>query len=196
MSIRSSRARSWSLAAAALAVATAAPAKQVVGVDVPEHVQLGAAATDLTLNGAGVRTKIVIKVYVGGLYVATPTHDAAQVLADSGAQRILIHMVRDLDSKTLAEALREGLDANLSPAELAPLEARIGELTKMLTSRPTVTKGSQIFLDYLPGTGTQVTADGQLMGAIPGEDFHVALLKIWLGAKPVDSDLKKAMLGL
>jgi len=196
MSIRTNHPRPWWLAAAMLALATASPAKQVVGVDVPEHVQLGPAATDLTLNGAGVRTKIVIKVYVGGLYVATPTHDAAAVIADPGAQRILIHMVRDLDSKTLAEALREGLDANLSAAELAPLEPRIAELTRMLTSRPTVTKGSQIFLDYVPGTGTQVTADGQVMGSIAGEDFHVALLKIWLGAKPVDSDLKKAMLGL
>ena len=27
------------------------------------------------------------------------------------------------------------------------------------------------------------------------EDFYVALLKIWLGDKPVDADLKKAMLG-
>lgn len=196
MSTRTIRSRSWWLAAAVLAVATTAPAKQVVGVEVPEHVQLGPGATDLTLNGAGVRTKIIIKVYVGGLYVATPTHDAAAVLADPGAQRILIHMVRDLDSKTLAEALREGLDANLSKAELAPLEARIADLTRMLTSRPTVTKGAQLFLDYLPGTGTQVVADGQVMGSIPGDDFHVALLKIWLGPKPVDADLKKAMLGL
>ncbi|MBK7977653.1 MAG: chalcone isomerase family protein [Deltaproteobacteria bacterium] len=196
MSVRGTRFRSCFVGAVLLVVAAPVAAKQVVGVDVPEHVQLGPGATDLTLNGAGVRTKIVIKVYVGGLYVAAPTHDAAAVLADPGAQRILIHMVRDLESKTLAEALREGLDANLSAAELAPLEARIADLTRMLTSRATVTKSSQIFLDYLPGTGTQVTADGQVMGSIPGEDFHVALLKIWLGAKPVDGDLKKAMLGL
>lgn len=196
MSMGKIRSRSWCLGLALVTAATPVMAKQVVGVEVPEHVTLGPAATDLTLNGAGVRTKIVIKIYVGGLYVTTPTHDAAAVLADPGAQRILIHMVRDLDSKTLADALREGLDANLSPAELTPLEGRIADLTKMLTSRPTVTKGAQIYLDYLPGTGTQVTADGQLMGSIPGEDFHVALLKIWLGRKPVDSDLKKAMLGL
>jgi long-chain acyl-CoA synthetase len=167
----------------------------VAGVEVPERVQVGPTGTDLLLNGAGVRTKIIIKIYIGGLYVTHPTHDAAAVLGDHAAQRVLIHMVRDLDSKTLAGALREGLDANLTAAELTALEPRIAELTKMLTSRPTVTKGSQIFLDFVPEVGTQVTADGQVMGTIPGEDFHVALLKIWLGAKPVDSNLKNAMLG-
>jgi hypothetical protein len=38
--------------------------------------------------------------------------------------------------------------------------------------------------------------DGAARGEpIPGEDFYAALLKIWLGEKPVDADLKKAMLG-
>jgi hypothetical protein len=30
---------------------------------------------------------------------------------------------------------------------------------------------------------------------IPGEDLYRALLRIWLGDKPVDGDLKKGMLG-
>jgi hypothetical protein len=30
---------------------------------------------------------------------------------------------------------------------------------------------------------------------LPGEDFNKALLKIWLGDKPVTEDLKKALLG-
>ncbi len=182
------------LLAATLAVPVAA--KQVSGVDVPERAQLGGSPTELTLNGAGIRTKIVVKIYVGGLYVTAPTHDAAAVLADPGPKRVLIHMVRDLDSRTLADALREGLDANHTPAELAPLESRIAELVRMLTSRPTATKGSEIFLDYVPDAGTQVIDDGKVLGTVPGADLHRALLKIWLGDKPVDGALKNAMLGL
>lgn len=30
---------------------------------------------------------------------------------------------------------------------------------------------------------------------IPGDDFAVALLKIWLGRSPADNSLKTAMLG-
>jgi hypothetical protein len=36
---------------------------------------------------------------------------------------------------------------------------------------------------------------GKEQAAIPGEDFYEALLKIWLGNKPVQADLKDAMLG-
>jgi hypothetical protein len=57
-------------------------------------------------------------------------------------------------------------------------------------------KGMAITLDWLPGAGTQMTVDGRYAGApIAGEDFYRALLRIWLGPKPVQDDLKKALLG-
>jgi hypothetical protein len=41
-----------------------------------------------------------------------------------------------------------------------------------------------------------MTVDGKPAGApIAGEDFYQALLRIWLGPKPVQDDLKKALLG-
>jgi hypothetical protein len=53
-----------------------------------------------------------------------------------------------------------------------------------------------IDLDWHPGGGTQVTIDGKPAGQpIEGEDFYRALLRIWLGDKPVQDDLKKALLG-
>jgi hypothetical protein len=57
-------------------------------------------------------------------------------------------------------------------------------------------KGMAITLDWLPGTGTQMTVNGKPGGApIAGEDFYRALLRIWLGPRPVQDDLKKALLG-
>ena len=35
----------------------------------------------------------------------------------------------------------------------------------------------------------------QAKATIPGEAFNAALTKVWLGDKPVQADLKKAMLG-
>jgi hypothetical protein len=52
-----------------------------------------------------------------------------------------------------------------------------------------------VLLDYIPGTGTRVTVDGAVKATIKGEDFFRALLKIWIGAKPVDGRLRDAMLG-
>jgi hypothetical protein len=48
----------------------------------------------------------------------------------------------------------------------------------------------------VPGVGTRVGIDGKERGKpIAGEDFHLALLRIWLGENPVDRDLKRALLG-
>ena len=55
---------------------------------------------------------------------------------------------------------------------------------------------TQILLDFLPDSGTGLVVNGQARGKpIAGDDFYRALLRIWLGDKPVDGDLKRGMLG-
>jgi hypothetical protein len=56
-------------------------------------------------------------------------------------------------------------------------------------------KGGVVLLDYLPGAGTRITVNGQERITIKGEDFFQALLRIWIGKKPVDGRLRDAMLG-
>ena len=46
-----------------------------------------------------------------------------------------------------------------------------------------------------PYTCTKVALNGEVRGVIPGEAFNSALTRIWLGDKPAQGDLKKAMLG-
>ena len=51
-------------------------------------------------------------------------------------------------------------------------------------------------LDWLPGNGLRLSVAGQVRGKlIEGEDFYRALLRVWLGEKPVQADLKQALLG-
>jgi hypothetical protein len=63
----------------------------------------------------------------------------------------------------------------------------------------TVTKGAAVHLDWLPEVGggvTRLTIDGAKKGEdVAGEDFYRALLKIWLGDKPIQDDLKQHLLG-
>lgn len=169
-------------------------AAEIAGVTVQERVTLG--ATDLQLNGAGVRTRIVFKVYVGGLYLPEKKSTAAEVLALKGAKRVSMTMLRDLTAHQLADALQEGVRANHSAAELAALKGRVDELVAVMNEIGGAKEKTVIALDFLPDSGTRITVDGAPHGKpIPGEDFYVALLRIWLGDKPVDADLKKAMLG-
>lgn len=59
-----------------------------------------------------------------------------------------------------------------------------------------VPEGTRITLDYLPATGTRLTIAGRVLGTIPGERFNRAILKIWLGDRPIQLSLKQALLGL
>ena len=75
------------------------------------------------------------------------------------------------------------------------LEPRLKQLQAIMLSMKEARKGMRITLDWTPA-GTAVTVEGKPAGAaIPGEDFYRALLKIWLGDKPVQADLKGALLG-
>lgn len=180
----------------ALLFATAvisAQAAEVHGVKLDDSAQVGDSA--LVLNGAGIRTKVVFKVYVGALYLAAKKTDAAAVLADTGAKRVSLHMLRSLSAEKLVHALDEGLEANNSAAELAAIEPQIKAFRQHMAAGGALKEGDVIVLDYVPSKGTQASLNGKALGITEGEAFNQALLKVWLGEYPVDADLKKAMLG-
>ena len=171
----------------------AAQAAEVEGVKLADKVQLG--GSELTLNGAGVRTRVFFKVYVGALYLQQKAGSTDAVLADAGAKRIAMHMLRDLAAEQLFSALDEGLKKNNTPEQLAKLEVQVKQLEGIFKAVKAAKSGDVILLDYLPGAGTRVTVRGDDKGTIAGEEFNRALLRIWLGEQPADASLKKAMLG-
>ena len=84
---------------------------------------------------------------------------------------------------------------DIEAEELKALDARINEVSKILASVKEVKKGEVILFDYVPGVGTRVSVAGTLKGNIEGADFNRALLKVWLGEKPVQEELKQSLLG-
>jgi len=168
-------------------------AAEIEGVRLDDKVQVGSA--DLALNGAGVRTRVFFKVYVGALYLPKKAATPDAVLGEAGAKRIAMHMLRDLDAEQLLSALNDGLKKNHTPGELAKLEPQVKQLDSIFAAVKAVKKGDVVLLDYVPGAGTRVTVRGEDKGTIAGEAFNRALLRIWLGEQPADASLKKAMLG-
>jgi hypothetical protein len=173
----------------AFSAATFAHGAEVAGVKIPDEDQ------KLVLNGAGLRKRAFFQVYVIGLYLPERKAAAADVIGAPGAKRVLIHMMRDVDAEQFSGALTDGMKDNLSEAEMKGLEPRIRQLSGIMVGMKEARKGMRITLDWTPA-GTAVTVDGKPAGAaIPGEDFYRALLRIWLGDKPVQADLKGALLG-
>lgn len=167
---------------------------EVEGVKLEATSQLGAAK--LQLNGAGLRTKVFFKVYVAGLYTPQKATSAAQLLAQTGARRVTISMLRNVDAESFAAALNDGLRDNHTEAEFAAMKPKIDALNANLKAVGEAKKGDVIHFEFVPDAGTQVTVNGQPRGSvIAGEDFFTSVLRIWLGDKPVDASLKKALIG-
>ena len=109
--------------------------------------------------------------------------------------RVALHILHELSSKKLFNAFSEAIEANHTPAELAALDAQLKQMAQIFDAVKEVKPGDVITLDYLPASGTQISVNGMARGTIAGAAFNRALLKIWLGSKPVQNDLKKDMLG-
>jgi hypothetical protein len=188
-------ARIATLALAAL-LPLAGLAAEVGGVKLADKARIDAAGPELVLNGAGIRTRFVVKVYVAGLYLAEKKAAAADAIALGGPKRVSITMLRDVGAQQFNDALVDGFRANNTAADVEKLRAPLDELSAIMTALGEAKKGNVIMLDFVPGTGTRVLVDGAAKGKpIAGDEFYKGLLRIWLGDKPVDGDLKKAMLG-
>jgi len=172
-------------------LAAPAFAAEVAGVKIEDKARVGNA--ELTLTGAGLRKRLFVQVYAMGLYVADRKADP---VAQPGAKRVAIHMLRDVDAATFTQALVDGMRPNHDEATMKSLEPRIAQLGAIMAEMKEAKKGMAIFLDGVPGSGTQVSVNGKAAGKpIEGDDFYRALLRVWLGDKPVQDDLKKALRG-
>ncbi len=169
-----------------------APARTVAGVEVPEEVTL-ADGTVLRLNGAGVRRKLFVKVYVGALYLPRPRSDPAAILAADEPQRVEMRILyRHIGVRRMRGTWEEGLRRNHPPERLERLRPDIERFYAAI--RP-VRRGDLVTFTYRPGEGMAIVHNGRRIDVIPGRGLFAALLGVWLGPSPPDEGLKRAMLG-
>ncbi len=163
-------------------------ALEIAGVQIPETLD-----SDLTLNGAGIRSKFFFKIYIAELYLEHPAKTADAILDSAGRKRMTMHILYDeVSREKLVGGWNEGFENNLTAEQLQQLAPSILQFNDLFTS---VHGGEEIILDYTPGVGTLVSIAGKEKGVVKGADFNRALLSIWLGDEPVADDLRDDLLG-
>ena len=149
----------------------------------------------LQLNGAGTRYKAVFKVYTAGLYLEKPARSLQEIAALPGPKRISVTMLRDIDSAELGKLFSRGMEDNMERAAFSRLVPGVMRMSDIFTQHKKLLTGETFTVDWIPGQGTVVTVKGQPQGeAFKEPEFFNALLGIWLGPKPADQQLKKALL--
>lgn len=175
----------------ALTAVGQASARECKGVSFPDQATVEGKA--LELNGLGIRqaTAFKVNVYVGALYVASPTGDAQAILKSSAPKQLILQFLRKVSAGDLAEAWDEGFKNN-AEAQLPVLKERIEQLKGWMADMKT---GDRLTFTFPPGKGLSVEVNGAAKGTIAGDDFSSAFLSLWLGPKPPNPNLKTGLLG-
>ena len=182
------------LAACCFASFAAAAQVTVNGVKYEESITL--AGSKLQLNGAGTRYKGPFKVYAAGLYVAKKTGTTEELLAQPGAKRMVVVMLRDIDASELGRLFVRGVEDNMDKAAMSKLIPGLMRMSQIFTDHKRLPSGEQFTIDWVPGTGTIVSVRGVPQGEPFKEpEFFNALMRIWLGPVPADWKLKDSLLG-
>lgn len=164
-------------------------AGSLAGVTLPDTQQVGSAK--LVLNGLGLRTKYVVKVYVAGLYLEQKSSDPTAIIKADAPKRIVMQFLHGASKSQMTDAFDESFKDN-SPDALKTMKP---DIDRLLAAIEAVKSGDQMVFTYIPGTGTTYSMNGTDKVTIAGPAFGQVLFSVWLGPKPPNAELKKGMLG-
>ena len=166
-------------------------AKTVSGVDVPDSITTN--EQTLVFNGAGVRSKFFMDLYVGSLFTQAKVSKAQPVLDGEIPAAIRLNITSGMiTSEKLATALNEGFDL-ATGGDTTAIDESIHSFVAA-TFAEAVSEGDQFTLVSIPGDGVYSYKNGKEVSVNKDEAFRKALMAIWLGDKPTDKKLKKKML--
>ena len=152
--------------------------------------------TRLQLNGAGTRYRGPFKVYAASLYVARKAGTPEEVITPSGAMRLSLTMLRDVDASEMGKLFVRGIEDNMDKAAFSRLIPGLMRMSQIFSDNKRLAPGDSVTIDWIPGTGMVISVRGVPQGQPFREaDFHAAMMRIWLGPAPADWRLKEHLLG-
>jgi hypothetical protein len=170
-------------------------AVEIAGVDFPEKIQLD--EQTLVLNGAGAKVMAAIfKVYAIALYLPEKNHSIDQILSENVSKRLILSFMYDGKSAQLLDATKTLLSENLTPEEVKKLDAGWKEFSAPFDTLKDIKKNDQLAFDYNQKTGIKMRMNGKEFGHVVSAGFMRGFLKVWLGDRPAQLDLKDRLLGL
>lgn len=161
--------------------------------DVKVPVSLPVGETNLVLNGAGLREKFFVDLYVLALYVKNKSSDALKLMHANEPMAIRMHIVSGFVTSERMESVTDEGFIRSTDGNVAPLQSRINQFKAVFDNK--MSKGDVFDFIYEPEKGTQVFRNNSLAITIPGLDFKKAFFGIWLYKKPTDSDIQDKLMG-
>ena len=182
-------------AAAKTTAAAAVDSVQLKGHSYPKTIQLE--GNTLQLNGAGVRYKFIVPVYTAALYTEKPVKSEAEFFAAPGSKRLILTMLRKVDSNELGYMFAKAMKVNIDPKDMVTALPGLARMGQVFADAKAVNPDDTIIMDWMgKGKNTVIAIRNEVQGE-PFADaaFHRALMGVWLGKNAADAQVKKALLG-
>ncbi|MES2951971.1 MAG: chalcone isomerase family protein [Pseudomonadota bacterium] len=157
--------------------------------------EIALAGSTLKLNGAGIRSKFVFKVYAAGLYLPATAKTSTDVYVSKGPKRLKVVFLRDTDSSSLGKTMSEVMSDNLPREQFGKCIPGLIKLGEVFANKRKMVTGEGFTMDEVPGEGTVVNINGQQVAKIAEPEFFTCLMYNYFGDKPADPKLKMALLG-
>lgn len=165
-------------------------AREVAGVTLEDKLTMD--NHTLQLNGAGIRKMLFMELYVGSLYTANKTGDAGAIINSKTPVAMQLDIVSGMiTSDRMSSTVNDGFKTATND-NVAPMQERLDDFLSVFSDE--IVKGDRFIMMVVPGEGLKAYKNGKYLTTVKGDDFGRTLLKIWLGDKPADRSLKRAML--
>jgi hypothetical protein len=176
--------------------ALGSPSVEKFGMSFPAQVEVpGAAGTQYTLNGVGLRKKLMFQVYAAALYLVKKSSNPEEIVSSLENKYLEMHFLRKVDAEAVKKALSEGFEKGCT-SNCASHKPALAELEKTLLGLGDFQKKSKLsFLFSADGT-LKLFLNEKPQGSFGTNQFSQEFLKVFLGSNPPSKELKEGMLGL
>ena len=183
----------WAIAG--LLLFQSAQAITLEGYEFPEEIQASHNGPLMKLQGAAVREwYLVVKGYIGALYLENPGNSVDNILMDEGYKRMSFTVLfKKMSARRIASSFYEAIQINLTEEEQIELEPKLNQFMSMIDG--TLKQGESGVFEYIPTVGAKVTIAGEEKGIIEGKKIFDAILKVWIGETPPNRSFKQGILG-
>lgn len=170
---------------------------KVFGKYFPTEHEANENSPQLFLQGAAVRKVYgMVNTYVGLLYIGDTSVKPDLIASTDMPRRMEFHLLSNrVTARRFVNVIEEGLALNTTREEMVAIEPRVQELFKLFDYK--WTKGTIGWIEWVPEKqASRVVINDNIRGYVAGKDLSDALLRIWIGDRPVSERFKRQVLGL
>jgi Chalcone isomerase-like len=153
-------------------------------------------AGPLTLNGWGTRKRLGFEVYHVGLYTQTKSVNGADHLTLAKPVRLTIRFARELENEQFTRILLAAMRERVNMSETPTMIDSMLKFSEVFSSIPVFKLNDEVTLSLFPGGRMEFAINGDNKNFKPITEAPLArgLLSIYVGANPVDAELKGNLL--